>query len=136
MQGRHGRGQGKGRGRGGRRGRWAGWLDPVLLLLLHHGPAHGYTLLSQLGRFGLEEIDPSIVYRALREMEVQELVSSTWDTKETQGPPRRIYQITGEGNHALHQNIQALTAERDSINTFLDAYHSHMEEGSGAFHDS
>jgi len=68
-------------------------------------------------------------------MEDQGLVISTWDSQETKGPPRRNYRLTGEGDRTLQRNIQALTTERDSINTFLDAYRSHMEEGSGAFHD-
>ena len=62
MRGR-GRG-GKGRGRGRRAVRM---LEPALLLLLHHGPAHGYTFLDQLEEFGLGDLNPSVVYRALRE---------------------------------------------------------------------
>ena len=124
----------RGRGRG-RRGRWAGWLDPVLLLLLHHAPAHGYTLISQLDGFGLDGIDPSIVYRALREMESQGLVTSSWDPEGTQGPPRRIYQLTRDGDRSLQENIHALRRERDAIDTFLEAYDHHMEEGRGEFHE-
>ncbi|MBN1267882.1 MAG: helix-turn-helix transcriptional regulator [Anaerolineales bacterium] len=130
MPGRRGRGQGH-----GRRGRWAGWLDPVMLLLLHHGPAHGYTLLSQLEPFGLIDVDPSIVYRALRDMEEQGLVTSSWDTRETQGPPRRMYQLTALGDRALQEHIQALAAERNAIDAFLHACEQHMQHGSGAFHE-
>ena len=46
------------------------FLDPTLLLLLHYGPAHGYTLLERLGEFGLGGFDPSVVYRALRDMDL------------------------------------------------------------------
>ena len=60
------------RGRG-RRQRWqqghsrraVRFLEPTLLLVLHHGPAHGYTLIGQLREFGLDDIDPSAVYRSL-----------------------------------------------------------------------
>ena len=45
------------------------FLDPVLLMRLHYGAAHGYSLLDGLDEFGLQELDPSVVYRALREME-------------------------------------------------------------------
>jgi hypothetical protein len=71
------RGRGRGRGRGRYR-RVARMLEPALLLLLHHGPAHGYTLMERLGEFGLEGLNPSVVYRVLRDMESRGWVSSTW----------------------------------------------------------
>ena len=90
------RGRGKGRGR-----RAVRMLEPVLLLLLHHGPAHGYTFLEQLGEFGLEGLNPSVVYRTLRDMEERGWVTSTWDDEQTQGPPRRVYSITTQGDEVL-----------------------------------
>jgi hypothetical protein len=45
------------------------FLDPVLLLLLKETPAHGYTLLGQMADFGLDFLNPTVIYRALREME-------------------------------------------------------------------
>ena len=88
------RGRGRGRrGRGcGRRA--AGMLESALLLLLHRDAAHGYTLLEQLEEFDLGGVDPSAIYRALRDMEAREWVTSTWDEEQSQGPPRRVYRIT------------------------------------------
>jgi len=61
--------RGRGRGqRGQRRGysrRAVRFLEPTLLLLLHHGPAHGYALIEQLSEYGLADVDPSAVYRVL-----------------------------------------------------------------------
>ena len=59
--------------------------------------------VSAFGRQRLPDwpLDPSIVYRALREMEEQDLVASNWDDRETQGPPRRVYHLTASGNEAL-----------------------------------
>ena len=62
------------------------FLEPVLLLLLHHSPAHGYTLVERLNEFGLEGRDSSVVYRALRDMEEKGWVTSTWDEERTKGP--------------------------------------------------
>ena len=88
------------RGRGYRRRtrgrRTVRMLEPALLLLLHHGPAHGYTLLEQLREFGLGDLNPSAVYRVLRDMEAKEWVTSTWDEEQTQGPPRRVYRFTAQ----------------------------------------
>lgn len=121
----------RGRGRGRRVVRM---LEPTLLLLLHHGPAHGYTFLEQLGEFGLEDINPSAVYRALRDMEDRAWVSSTWDEERTQGPPRRVYQITALGDEMLAQWTQDLEENKRRISHLLNVYQRHMEEGKGEHH--
>jgi len=127
------RGRGRGRGRGRFR-RVARMLEPALLLLLHRAPAHGYTLLERLGEFGLEEVNPSDVYRALREMESRGWVSSTWDDERTQGPPRRVYSLTALGDEVLGGGVQDLREMRCMIDDLLGAYSRHMEEGKGEYH--
>jgi PadR family transcriptional regulator PadR len=130
MRGRGRRGWGCGR-------RAAGMLESALLLLLHREPAHGYTLLEQLGEFGLEGIDPSAVYRALRDMEAREWVSSTWDEEQSQGPARRVYRIRELGGEVLAAWVQDLDETREMIERLLEAYRLHMKEmkeGEGAYH--
>lgn len=119
---------------GGRRGHWRGcsrravrFLEPALLLLLHHGPAHGYTLLERLEPFGLGEFDPAVVYRALREMEEQGWVISTWDREQTQGPPRRVYRLTPLGDEVLRFWVQDLEETHRMVGDFLRAYYQHVE---------
>jgi len=127
------------RGRRGRRQQRRGsgaarMLEPALLLLLHHGAAHGYTLLKQLAEFHLDPGDPSVVYRALRDMEDRQWVTSTWDDESTQGPPRRVYSLTALGDHALRQHTEELTQVRGRIDRLLGAYQQHMEDGEGEHH--
>lgn len=117
------------------RWRWRGcsrravrFLEPVLLLLLHHSPAHGYTLLEQLDSFGLGGFDPAVVYRALREMEEQGWVTSTWDREQTQGPPRRVYRLTPQGDEVLRFWAQDLEETRRMVDHFLQRYYQHIEE--------
>ncbi len=105
-------------GRGCNR-RMGQFLDPALLLLLEQSSAHGYTLLSRLAEFGLEFLAPTVVYRALREMEDQGWVSSTWDDEETQGPPRRIYALTSLGRDVLRCCVAQLHDTRQVIGYFL-----------------
>lgn len=123
----------RGRGRGRRR-RAVRMLEPVLLLLLHHAPAHGYTFLERLGEFGLEGLNPSVVYRALRDMEERGWVTSTWDEEQTQGPPRRVYSIAELGNDVLTSWVQDLEENKQRIDYLLEMYHHHMEEGEGEYH--
>lgn len=110
------------------------FLEPTLLLLLHYGPRHGYTLLDELGRFGLGDSDPSVLYRALREMEQKGWVTSSWDERETQGPPRRVYCLTELGNEVLEWWSADLGETAQIIQYFLDTYTKHMEEGEGEYH--
>ena len=105
-----------------------------MLLLLHHGPAHGYTLLRQLGEFGLLHLDPSVGYRTLREMEEKGWVTSTWDEEQAQGPPRRVYSLTALGDEELGRHTQELQEKRATIDRLIQAYHHHMEEGEGEHH--
>jgi PadR family transcriptional regulator PadR len=127
-----GRGQGQRRWRHGRRA--VRMLEPALLLLLHYGPSHGYTLLEQLDQFGLGDLSPSAVYRTLRDMEDKEWVTSTWDEERSQGPPRRVYRITALGDEVLALWTQDLAESRRRIGHLLNVYERHMEESEGEYH--
>lgn len=76
-------------------------LEPALLILLKEQPRHGYTLLADLETLGMITIHPSVIYRTLREMEGLEWIQSDWDTDQTQGPPRRTYRLTAQGEEVL-----------------------------------
>lgn len=131
-----GRGQGRGR-RWRQRGcsrRAVRLLNPTLLLLLHHGPAHGYTLIDELDTYGLGDVNTSVVYRALRDMEERGWVASSWDEEETKGPPRRVYQLTVLGDEVLRWWTDDLRETRGMIDRVLETYERHMEEGEGAHH--
>jgi PadR family transcriptional regulator PadR len=114
------------RGQGHAR-RAAGMAESALLLLLHQEPAHGYTLLEGLGEFGLGAMDPSAIYRTLRDMEDRGWVTSTWDEEQTLGPPRRVYRITDVGDEVLAAWIEDLDETRKMLNRLVGKYHAHME---------
>lgn len=124
-----------GKGRGPCPTRIYRFMEPCLLLLLHRGSSHGYSLQDELKEFGFAEpgVDPSVVYRALREMEEQGLVTSTWDT-EGSGPPRRVYRLTAQGDQHLARWVADLRETDQVLRDFFAAYDEHMEEGEGAYH--
>jgi DNA-binding PadR family transcriptional regulator len=99
------------------------FLQPCLLVLLHRGEAHGYNLLSGLEEFGFQpgQSDPSLLYRALREMEEIGLVTSEWDS-DSLGPQRRVYQITPDGDEYLKGWIADLQQTRQEIDALILAY--------------
>ena len=122
------------RNRWGQAGRGTWFLEPAILLLLHHHPTHGYTLVDQLQEFGLEDPHPRVVYRMLRDMEENGWVTSTWDAERTQGPPRRVYCLTALGDRMLSTFMQHLQQPREQIDDLTGAYSRHMREGEGEYH--
>ncbi len=94
-------------------------LEPALLVLLKEQPRHGYTLLVDLGTMGINAIHPSVVYRTLREMEELDWIQSDWETDQTQGPPRRNYGLTVQGEDALLYWQQELSKTNGLIANLL-----------------
>ena len=99
------------------------FIQPCLLVMLHQRAAHGYSLLHGLDQFGFDpdQLDPSLVYRALREIETSGLVTSEWD-KDSLGPQRRVYKITPEGEGYLAEWMQDLRRTRREIEALEAAY--------------
>jgi poly-beta-hydroxybutyrate-responsive repressor len=122
---RHGRAARCGAGRGGPwrvRARIERFAEPSLLLLLRDRPAHGYELLEQLGELVPgERVDMGNLYRVLRALEEDGLVSSEWDD-DSPGPAKRVYSLTGAGAQVLADWVAALRAANARITGFLTRY--------------
>jgi PadR family transcriptional regulator PadR len=97
-------------------------LEPAVLVSLEAGPAHGYALAEQLEAYGLAQVPRRRVYRLLRDLEELGWVASSWDTEETQGPPRRVYELTDEGERALTGWVQHLKESRAALDRLIRAY--------------
>ncbi len=112
---------------GGRRG-IRRFLEPCLLLLLHHGASHGYDLVNELEPFGLGDMAPGPVYRTLRELEEAGLVRSEWDTGSSGGPARRVYSLTEAGHRHLADWVEHLKETDRALHHFLTAYDRRIHE--------
>jgi len=112
---------GNGRGRGSQRKLF--FLESCLLVLLHHEPGYGYSLMDGLRKFGFqtEHMDISILYRALRDLEAAELVSGAWG-ENSLGPQRRVYTLTSQGEAALVEWVESLRQWRKEIEKLEAAY--------------
>lgn len=97
--------------------------QPAILLLLARNKAHGYELIQKLNQMDLTDgdMDTATVYRTLRRMEHEGLVTSRWEHGEF-GPARRQYQLTEEGHNSLDQWAGALQARLRQIESFLTYY--------------
>jgi len=100
------------------------YLRPSLLLLLGEAPSHGYDLLEQVRALGVRVAEPSGLYRALRSMDEEGLVSSWWEPSQS-GPARRLYVITEAGRTALQAFVADLYAMRELLDKLLHRYDQH-----------
>jgi len=93
------------------------FTEPVILLLLRERPAHGYDLLERLPELtGEQRVEMGNLYRLLRALEDEGLVSSKWDDG------KRTYTITARGLQLLEQWAEALRTSQDRIGRFLERY--------------
>jgi PadR family transcriptional regulator, regulatory protein PadR len=97
------------------------YLKPCLLLLLAEGPSHGYELLEQVRRLGIRGAEPGGLYRYLRGMEKEGMVSSWWEPSQA-GPARRTYVLTDSGRAALNESVQSMREVRSILVGLLDRY--------------
>lgn len=116
------------RGAGPRRSRRL--LEPAVLLLLHSNRAHGYALAESLRDMGLGTYvaDMSVLYRALYDLEERGMVVSRLETEETAGPPRRVYELTAEGDAYLRDWVEELRHADHLLHRFFEAYEKHRKE--------
>jgi len=103
------------------------FLKPCLLLLLRGWSAYGYQLMPKLMLFGFRfqnangKPDYGTVYRALRDLERDGMVRSSWDTT-TDGPARRVYGLTEAGEAFLQSWINGLDQYRRALDFFFRLY--------------
>ena len=98
------------------------FAEPALLLLLRERPAHGYDLLERLPELTAEaRVEMGNLYRLLRALEEEGLVSSEWDDSSA-GPAKRRYAITPSGERLLDQWVDALRRSQERTARFLDRY--------------
>ena len=107
------------------------YLKPCLLLLLAEGPSHGYELLEQVRRLGIKGAEPGGLYRYLRAMEKEDIVSSWWEPSQA-GPARRTYVLTESGRAALDESVRSLRDVRRILVGLLDRYDNLPDEVSSA----
>lgn len=97
------------------------FIIPVVLLLLKDWQGHGYELMQKLTQFGFYSIDQGNLYRILRQLEKDELVSSQWDTS-SGGPAKRIYSLTSAGEQYLQIWADSLGHYQKMLDQFFNMY--------------
>jgi poly-beta-hydroxybutyrate-responsive repressor len=105
------------------RGKRERYLQPSLLMGLLVKPSYGYELIHSIREFGFVEGEPppGMVYRHLRQLEGDGLVTSEWET-EGSGPAKRIYHLTAEGAEVLALWVQHLEKQARRLDAFIEGY--------------
>ncbi|MGI6433648.1 MAG: PadR family transcriptional regulator [Sphaerochaetaceae bacterium] len=96
------------------------FIEACLLSLLQEKSSYGYGLLEQLLAFGFDEqeIPMSLVYRNLRAMESEGLVTSSWSQSDA-GPDKKMYAITQKGKEELRKWIVLLKERKKRIELII-----------------
>jgi len=99
------------------------YMQPSILLSLKRKPSYGYELIQNISEFGFVEgkAPPGMIYRHLRELEENGLVSSEWQTEET-GPAKRIYRLTAEGSEVLDFWIDYMKSQAERLTKFVKVF--------------
>lgn len=99
----------------------ARFVQPAILAVLAQESLHGYRILERLAEepmFRDQPPDPAGVYRILKTMEQEGLVTCAWDLQAS-GPARRQYTITDRGRACLEKWLGTLAHYQDSITALV-----------------
>lgn len=94
---------------------------PYVLLAISAERAHGYLIEQYLRGLGLAQVEMSTLYRTLRQLERQGLVTSDWEAG-PEGPARRVYALTAAGHAWLRTGAAMLEGYRATIDAFFGRY--------------
>jgi len=99
------------------------YVQPSILMGLCFKSSYGYELIQNIQRFGFLEgqAPPGMIYRHLRQLEEEGLVSSEWRTEGT-GPARRVYRLTPEGTEMLALWVDYMERQAKNLRNFIRQY--------------
>lgn len=92
----------------------------AVLVLLRESSDYGYNLITRFQELGLSW-NSGTVYRILRSMEKDGLVTGAWEIN-PEGPPRRMYCLAPAGRTELDAIIPRLAAHYEALGVALHAF--------------
>lgn len=96
-----------------------GYLELCILLLIRaRQRIYGFDLLEQLAATGLD-VKEGTLYPLLNRMTSDGLLSSTWETTNLKGHPRKFYSLTPEGQRTLGEMTDEFSSMINVFRRFL-----------------
>lgn len=96
-------------------------IELSLLTILRKGDGYGYKLAEDMVTYNLidEDVNIGVIYRALRKLENDGFISSTWESGDN-GPNKRIYCITEQGLTEMQKMIILIKERRNRIDKLIN----------------
>lgn len=103
------------------------YIQSSILMALKIRSSYGYELIKGISQFGFVEgqAPPGMIYRHLRDLEENGLVSSEWQTQGT-GPAKRVYHLTPEGSEVLDFWIEYMKNHVEKLLNFIKIYQNNQ----------
>jgi poly-beta-hydroxybutyrate-responsive repressor len=98
-------------------------VRPAVLLLLRDHESHGYELIGRLVELGVKTPNRGALYRLLRTMADEGLITWYWSTPK-HGPARRVYALTEQGEQHLEASMAMLASLARTVRGMLNRYRS------------
>ena len=100
----------------------------VILSLIYEQPMHGYQIEREISDRNMRawtDLATSSIYYILQRLEEKGFIEKTTGQQSQKGAPRRVYQITPEGQKAWKEStLLALSAPRITYTNFLMGLHN------------
>src|ERR1700722_16040326 len=96
-----------------------GAIEYCVLALLRKEERYGFDLVRSLSETEGLVTSEGTIYPLLARLRSEGLVDTTWH-ESAQGPPRRYYQLTLDGQRALEMFIEQWGRFRDSVDRILE----------------
>lgn len=98
------------------------FIQPVILTILCEGDDHGYSILSKLGQTYLwknKRPDASGLYRTLKNMEQQKLITAQIDNVDNENIGKRVFSITPAGLDCMQHWKETLEDYQNGIDEII-----------------
>jgi len=98
-----------------------GVVQPLLLFIIGELPTHGYRIAKELEKrsYGYFRLTGSTIYSALRRLEEEGLVLSSWQQVASK-QRRRYYELTEKGRKILNANLAELQKFSSATNRVIN----------------
>ena len=109
-----------------------GWIQFLLLRVLHERPMHGYQLIESMETRGYVQsgrFETGSIYTILNRMEKRGFLSSVKSAGET-GRIRRIYSLTEAGEEALKRGLEGVIQRKTIMDELTEYYRQQFGDGS------
>ncbi len=105
-------------------------LEALILGVLHSGSLHGYEIAKRIKERGgaALAVGEGRLYPALHKLESEGKVRAKWEPQENK-PPRRLYELTEEGQRDLQEKQDAWSKFVSGVGSILMTFQAEGNRG-------